>query len=356
MGSVVEIHAADETLIGSQPVLVDDGMKRQPAYPPQGEQRPPIAPRGARRLWSTSRLLAALVLIPTLPMLFFSIAALVFYYAAPARFGNLIARLPGDQFIRSALAFAPAALLAVVILAALYALERPQVQAEADQAPDVLEVPAGRSGIRLLAASVLIPSLPTLLLLVAAQVLSFVAPGRFGDLIEPLPGDRYLRMALPFGVLALVGVVVTAAFFALRGAAAGKRGRPGFALSPPNVAIGVTLTASLPLLAVSLAAFALYHLSRGRFERLMARLSTETFVRMALILAPVTLFAIVLLAALYLLTQPGARRPASPAEREGGARDVPLATWGVAGGLASTAIIGLGVLAAAVWLVLRGSP
>ena len=72
-----------------------------------------------------TRLVATLVLIPTVPMLLASIAALALFYIAPVRFGNLINRLPGETFIRTALFFAPATLFAVVVLAALYALEKP---------------------------------------------------------------------------------------------------------------------------------------------------------------------------------------------------------------------------------------
>ena len=52
-------------------------------------------------------------------MLLASVAALALFYLAPTRFGNLIDRLPGETFIRTALVFAPATLFAIVVLAAV---------------------------------------------------------------------------------------------------------------------------------------------------------------------------------------------------------------------------------------------
>ena len=78
------------------------------------------------RRGSTTRWVAGLLLVPSVPLLLLSVAALGLFYVAPQRFGELLERLPGDQYLRSALAFAPAVLLAFVVLAILYALERPE--------------------------------------------------------------------------------------------------------------------------------------------------------------------------------------------------------------------------------------
>ncbi|MEJ2571866.1 MAG: hypothetical protein P8Y98_15135 [Anaerolineales bacterium] len=68
------------------------------------------SPGGANDAGRTPRLVATLVLVPSVPMLIVSIAALALFYLAPTRFGNLIDRLPGETFIRTALVFAPATL------------------------------------------------------------------------------------------------------------------------------------------------------------------------------------------------------------------------------------------------------
>ena len=89
--------------------------------------------------WPYSRVLAALVLFPTVPMLMLSVSALALFYLAPSRFGALLSRLPGESIIRSALVFAPATLFAIVILALLYVLEKPSLAGEESKAEDVVE-------------------------------------------------------------------------------------------------------------------------------------------------------------------------------------------------------------------------
>ncbi|HET7009275.1 MAG TPA: hypothetical protein VFI11_00745, partial [Anaerolineales bacterium] len=68
----------------------------------------------------TGRWLASAVLVPAIPLLLASVLALAAFYAAPERFGAWLSKLPGDAFLRTAMIFAPATLLAVVVLATLY--------------------------------------------------------------------------------------------------------------------------------------------------------------------------------------------------------------------------------------------
>jgi hypothetical protein len=63
-------------------------------------------------------------LVPTIPLLLFSLGALVLYYGAPGRFDTLMTTLGSEAFIRLVLFFAPFLLFAVIALAALY-LGRP---------------------------------------------------------------------------------------------------------------------------------------------------------------------------------------------------------------------------------------
>src|SRR3989304_3450252 len=81
---------------------------------------PDLPPDGAEVRPARTRLLAGLVLVPAIPLLAFSVFALAVFYTAPERFGAWLARLPGDTYLRTALIFAPATLLAVVVLATLY--------------------------------------------------------------------------------------------------------------------------------------------------------------------------------------------------------------------------------------------
>ncbi len=90
-----------------------------------------------------SRVVATLVLVPAVPMLLLSIASLGLFYLAPVRFGQLISRLPGESLIRTALVFAPATLFAIVVLATLYAVEKP-VQGGAGTCPQRAVKSTGR--------------------------------------------------------------------------------------------------------------------------------------------------------------------------------------------------------------------
>ncbi|HKY84900.1 MAG TPA: hypothetical protein VJ160_08760, partial [Anaerolineales bacterium] len=76
--------------------------------------------------WSPSRVLAMVVLLPSALLLLISVVALAAFYTQPTRFNALLARLPGDDLIRTALIFAPATLVAVVVMAVLYANDVPK--------------------------------------------------------------------------------------------------------------------------------------------------------------------------------------------------------------------------------------
>ena len=192
-----------------------------------------MKPLSRKRESASTRLLATLVLIPTVPMLFASVAALALFYIAPVRFGNLIGRLPGETFIRTALFFAPATLFAVVVLATLYALEKPVDAAPSERIPGRLPWPQARWA----AWVTLVPVVPALLASTALLGLSFVSPGRFDRLIEPLPGERFIRpMVLPLPLL-LFGIALVATYYAIPR-------KPGLA----RLAVSVVLIVEVPML------------------------------------------------------------------------------------------------------------
>jgi uncharacterized membrane protein len=277
-----------------------------------------------------ARVLAVLTLIPGVPLLLASIAALALFYLAPGRFSALLAQMPGERWIRAALAFTPAAALGVIILALLYALERPHPEAQAEQGDG--------AGLRVDRALMLL-ALPGLLLSVTLLGLSIVAPGRFGLLIEPLPGDRFLRWALWLPPLPLLGLVLLGVYWNVR-----QRGPDAWFAA--RWAAGLTLSAAAPMLLISWLVLALYIFNRERFTSMLARLSEPTFVRMALLLFPVVLLLVVMLAGLYLFSS---RKGALQAPRD--SRPAPL--WLLSAGLILTTATGMGLLGGVLYLLLR---
>jgi hypothetical protein len=307
------------------------------------------------------RLAATLVLIPTVPMLLFSIAALGLFYIAPGRFGNFISRLPGEVFIRTALVFAPATLFAVIVLAVLYALEKPEEGIptegpETRQAPLGIEesieiiMPPARRAARL----VFIFAVPALLFSAAVWAVSFVAPGRFNRIVGSLQNEPLLRPLVNLVPPVLLIVVLVTAFLTFSSPQARRKAEM------LRIAVSAVLVAAVPSLLASLAALLLSHFSPGRFERLMDRLPYEEFVRVVLAFAPVVLLGVVLLASLFLRGRPTDDSLAEEQDRlvqyvEGGSpeRRALIALWTLIGGLTVTAVLVVGLLAAVLYLVYR---
>jgi hypothetical protein len=304
----------------------------------------------------STRLLATLVLVPSVPMLLASVGALALFYIAPTRFGGLIARLPGESFIRAALFFAPATLFAIVVLAALYAFERPQ---EASAHTEIRR-PDGMSWgslVRIAARWALVPSALAFLGSVGAWGLSFIAPGRFNDFIEPLPGTRYLQRAVD-----LAPPLLFLIFLALAVLAAGKS--PGESDDQRRskllrMGMSLTLTFAVPALVVAALALAFSITDADRFARVLDRLPMEILIRVGLIFAPAVLLALVLLALLVLgrevaearipeqEVEPVVQRAAVQRWRE------QIAAWVLIGGLVLTSAAGLASLVVALYLVVR---
>jgi hypothetical protein len=303
-----------------------------------------------------TRLVASLVLVPTVPLLLASVAALGLFYTSPERFGALLARLPGDDLIRSVLVFAPATLFAVVVLAILYAVDRPATEVR----PVAVERPRPqirRSLGQIASWALLAIGLPLLVLSVGLWLFSFIAPGRFAALLEPLPGDAYLQLGLRAAPWAMLAVVLPAAGFLLlsRRAQAKAVDRPLDAARPIRWGVALTLLATMPLLALSLTALGVFLFDPGRFQDLLAHLTQEAFLRLALVFTPAVLLSLALLAVLFLFYS----RPQAAVVQPGTAEALPiaqrqtLAIWVLTGGLAGSAVVALGLLGVAVYLVAR---
>ena len=333
------------------------------------------------RRGSTTRWVAGLLLVPSVPLLLLSVAALGLFYVAPQRFGELLEQLPGDQYLRSALAFAPAVLLAFVVLAILYALERPApaegegeavTSATGGPAAAVVGAPAGPTAAAVGApvgpaaavarepakaaaisrppraspafrasALALLLATPAFLASAVAALLAFIAPDPFWDLLSALPGQRYLRVGVPLAPLALLGFLVVAGMTAARTAAPEWAGRRKWLASVvPRLPTTISLVVAMLLWLGSLAGLLLFQLRPGLLDRLVDRLSTETLLRVQLAFAPVVLFAVVLLAGLSLMGGRPGLRGSSQAVRSTAA----VALLSV--GLVLTALLALALLAA----------
>ncbi len=303
---------------------------------------------------SLTRAVAVAVLIPSVPLLCVALAALGLFYVKPERFDALLQRLPGTDFLRFTLIFAPATLFAIVVMAVLYAREKP-APAAVPKAPAPARRP--RANVRGMAAVVLAGSLFSLLVSVALAVLMFVAPGRFAALTAGLPGQSYIRPVVELAPF----VCLFVALIAFSYVAGGNRAPAGEAqrASPPRLArltAGLVLLPAVPLLLLSSVGLGLFYAQPEWAGRILVHLGVQAFVRIGLIFAPATLLALVILAVLY-LRQPSAQAPTQPIlatrpeERAAAGRDVTV--WLLAGGLGLSGVVVLGLLAALLYLLLR---
>jgi hypothetical protein len=314
--------------------------------------------------WPKTRFVATLVLIPSVPLLLLSVAALALFYISPNRFGDLISRLPGEAFVRMALVFAPATLFAVVVLALLYAFDRPAervARAEPDRVADVPITLGKEDGAwfyaRWLARLSLAPAVLALLASTGLWALSFVSPPRFDRLMTPLPGDRYLRPLVPWAPIVFFIVVLLGIYLAFEGRSFSR----GVIRSsrPVSLAVAIVLVSAAPILLFTMAALGLYYLSPTRFEQVLARLPYEEFTRLVVTFAPAALFSLVLLAILYLQKQrigSAQSMKVNTARRMGiGHQELrsTIAVWVLVGGLILTAAVGLGLLCVVIYMIVR---
>lgn len=268
---------------------------------------------------SPARRLAGFVLIPAVPLLALSVLALAVFYAAPERFGAWLARLPGEAYLRTALIFAPASLLAVVVLATLYLRE-----SAGDEASG-LRVATGMARAARLSLAV---SGPLLALVGVVRAAAYLDAERVDGWLEALPATGYVTRALELAPLVLalaVGVAILMGFAPAAGEAAPRaaearrdvplrtRARMG------RLAAEVVLVVATPALALSLVGLGLQVIAPGRLARLLEPLPGDAYLRLLLTLAPAGLLAVLLTAVLYLLGPLDPRRT-QPMRRSEGRR------------------------------------
>jgi hypothetical protein len=335
--------------------------------PPPGQQ----AELDPESNWPLSRLLAALVLVPSIPMLLASAAALLFFYLAPVRFGNLISRLPGESLIRTILVFAPATLLAIVVLALLYAVDQGDSEVSVRAAPvpedDRAAVVGSYSAMAVRQTALSLSVIPlgvALLFSLALWSLSFVSPGRFDRFIEPFPGERYLRTLVPIApwilfVLVLVAIALITVQRERSRSELPRRWMQDLLIGTgawTRWVVTAILAFALPALGFSTLALAATWLHPERVSIWIEKLPYDALVRIGLLFAPPMLFAVVVLAALYLQTS-REKVESDPGERLSAETARPLRSALAAGvlvvGLTFTVSLGVGLLGTLAYLLLR---
>jgi hypothetical protein len=281
---------------------------------------PGLPPDSAAVRPARTRLLASLVLVPAIPLLALSVFALAVFYTAPERFGAWLARLPGDTYLRTALIFAPATLLAVVVLATLYLRDSAEDEERTTQV-----------GTRLARAAKLslIVTGPLFALVGALRAAAYLDPKRVHGWLDALPATTYLTRALELGPLALalaVGVGVLLGYAPVeshrqppsREVAVGTR--PWTRARMGRLAAEVVLALATPALLLSMLGLGLQWLAPERLARWLEPLPGDTYLRLLVTLAPAGLLAVLLIDVLYLLgpLDPARTRPMRVTIRRGG--------------------------------------
>lgn len=327
--------------------------------------------RGADSNWPMSRVLAALVLVPSIPMLLASAAALLFFYMAPVRFGSLISRLPGESLIRTILVFAPATLLAIVVLALLYAVDQGGGEANVQAAPSTEGSQAAALGsysamaVRQTALTLsVIPLGVALLFSLAVWSLSFISPGRYDRFIEPFPGERYLRAMVPIAPWFLFVLVLVVLALITVQRERSRSGQPhrwmqallGGAGAWTRWVVTAILTFALPALGFSTLALAAAWLRPERVSIWIEKLPYDAVVRIGLLFAPPMLFAVVVLASLYIQASRGeaeTERDEVADQKAAFPLRSALATGVLVVGLTFTVSLGVGLLGTVLYLLIR---
>jgi len=253
------------------------------------------------------------VLVPAVPLLAISVAALAVFYTMPTRFNAWLSRLPGDDLLRTALIFAPATLLAIIVMAVLYANDAPRREAVEATRPS-----RRRQSIRArqrggLARASLWVTIPAVILVAAAHLVAFVAPERVDHWLRLLPATALLTRLFdlsPYIVLAAVAIGLLLGFVPAREAAEETgAGRRWTTARVARLGALLILVPSFALLLLTGAGLAWVSASAERLAWLAERLPAETLLRLGLMFSPAMLLGLVLLAGLYLAT-PGRGGPA----------------------------------------------
>jgi len=253
------------------------------------------------------------VLVPAVPLLAISVAALAVFYTMPTRFNTWLSRLPGDDLLRTALIFAPATLLAIIVMAVLYANDAPRREAVEATRPS-----RRRQSIRArqrggLARASLWVTLPFLMLVAAAHLVAFVAPQRMDLWLQALPATAVFTRLFdisPYIVIGAVGIGLLLGFVPAREAPQETgAGRGWTTARVARLGALLILVPSFALLLLTGAGLVLVSASAERLAWLAERLPAETLLRLGLMFSPAMLLGLVLLAGLYLVA-PGRGEPA----------------------------------------------
>lgn len=322
-----------------------------------------------------TRIAATIVLVIASPMLLLSGSALALFFAIPDRFNNFLARLPGEAAIRTVLIFAPAALLAIIVLALLYAIEPPAPEVpEPEPLPraaiPVTRVPWLTEGRRVaLSTGLLGLTIPVTLLIISVRSAAFLSPGRFENYVDRLPGTPIFEFFLGAGFLLILAVGL-GGLFLFTGVGKGSDGESkGFGsrtrmwlekFGPERLAVGSVLLFTLPMLLLSLLALTGFLARPSRVLDLLTQLPKEVILRLGLLFLPSSLFIVVVLAVLFLprrLVSEGTR--AKIFQRSGSFIDrgfqylISFGSWIMYGGLVVALAVIFGLVVGVLVLLLR---
>jgi hypothetical protein len=308
-------------------------------------------------------------------MLLVSGSALLLFFAMPDRFNNFLARLPGEAAIRTVLIFAPAALLAIIVLALLYALEPPV--SETPILEPISEPETAVSSVTLLTQErrlslstwLLALMLPTSLGIVAIRSASFLSPERFTNFIGRIPGGSIFEFVIGAGFLIILALMLLGLYlFAQPTEELEEEGQPiGLrvrrwvgVVGPERLAVGTVLLFIIPMLILSLIALTGFLARPSRVLDLLTQLPKEVILRLGLLFLPSSLFIVVVLAVLFLprrlLTE---RARGSIFQQSGSLIDrvfeslMTYGSWILYGGLTVALAVILGLVAGVVVLLLR---
>ena len=322
-----------------------------------------------------TRITATLVLLVAGPMLLISGSALALFYASPERFSNFLARLPGEAAIRTVMIFAPASLVAIIVLALLYAVDpgtkeitrpQPAVRLSPKTAPIDRSTKEKRvnTGFWILALSI-----PSTLFIVAMRSAGFLSPERFSNVLGRIPGGSLIELIIGPGFLILLLLALLGALLFSGGREQIEVQERPFAhkvrdwighIGPERLAVGAVLLFSIPMLVISLLALTGFFLRPTRVLDLLTQLPKEVILRLGLLFVPSSLFIVVVLAVLFL-----PRRLIAEVSRMSSSDSSPstfdrifqyltsYGSWILLGGLTVALAIFLGLVVGVVVLMLR---
>lgn len=265
---------------------------------------------------SYTRLAAVVVLVAAVPMMILSSLALILFYITPTRFESLLARLPGEAAIRTVLIFAPVTLLAIIVLAVLYALEKPVFEVTRPQIVRPTAVKRepvtqfGRINIQRIAWWVLLISFAALLFIVPVRAAAFLSPTRFENFLGRFPAQGVTDFIVHSGpvILLVVEFLAGVLFVGTRNKLKGGIREvlfPGMKwlrkTGPIHLSVGIVLSFSLPILLISLTSFVMFFARTERFLSMIDHLPSEVPLRMGLIFIPASSIIVVALAVLFLI-------------------------------------------------------